>query len=354
NAITKGLRELPTKDVPIGYLKLYTLCWDMDPEKRPGSENVVTMCKELINNGDSTKGVLEKNGISSVTNRGIEEGNGSKMPEQNSKRMTRISDIDWADLQRDALAAELWLHNQEIEERRQMGLIEEGDEYYGQGYGYTSIEQSAGQQIEEEKPQKEKDISSGSQQIRQSQDLESQRMKGQKWKDKAKKLVKRLSGGRKSRIQETDDHLNIFEDGLDEEDVAAGWTSVNIAEIGKIDYNTQISQTSPIIEGKKTDNNIVGHGSFPLRSSHKQSDNVDNVDIGEPGPSTFRRPIQHIPLSPKAFLYSDHCKSLFLKNKWKLHSQPCYAAYHARIGDMKGIRWHVEQFGDWVLNAVQE
>ncbi|CAG8713118.1 21472_t:CDS:2, partial [Dentiscutata erythropus] len=90
-------------------------------------------------------------------------------------------------------------------------------------------------------------------------------------------------------------------------------------ETGKIDYNTQISQTSPIIEGKKTDNSIVGHGSFPLRSSHKQSDNVDNVEIGEPGPSTFRRPIQHIPLSPKA----------------------C-------------IRWHVEQFGDWVLNAVQE
>ncbi|KAF0475955.1 calmodulin-dependent protein kinase [Gigaspora margarita] len=348
NAIVKGLREIPTKDVPAGYFKLYTLCWDMDPEKRPRSENVVTMCKELINNGDSTKGVLEKNGISTVTSRGIEEGSGSKMPEQNSKRMTRMSDID---LQTDALAAELWLHNQEIEEKRQMGLIDEGDEYYGQEYGYSFAEQSTGQLIEDEQAQKAQDISTGSQQNRQSQDLDSQRMKSQKWKNKAKNFVKRLSG-RKSQTQDFNNNLNIYEDGLDEEDTAAGWTSVNIAEVGKIDsYNTQISQVSPIIEGKKPDNNIIGHG------SHKPIDNLDNLEIGEPGPSsTFRRPIQHIgvPASPKAFLYSDQCRSLFSKNKWKLNSQPCYAAYHARIGDIEGIRWHVEHFGDWVLNAIQE
>ncbi|CAG8766291.1 19020_t:CDS:2, partial [Racocetra fulgida] len=79
NAIIKGLRELPTKDVPIDYLKLYTLCWDMDPEKRPVSETVLMMCKDLINNGDSTKG-LEKNVNNRTTNtrKGFEEGTGSK------------------------------------------------------------------------------------------------------------------------------------------------------------------------------------------------------------------------------------------------------------------------------------
>ncbi|CAG8612279.1 691_t:CDS:2, partial [Gigaspora rosea] len=140
--------------------------------------------------------------------------------------------------------------------------------------------------------------------------------------------------------------------GLDEEDTAAGWTSVNIAEVGKIDsYNNQISQVSPIIEGKKPDNNIIGHVFIGFYSCW------GDTKIGEPGPSsTFRRPIQHIgvPASPKAFLYSDQCRSLFSKNKWKLNSQPCYAAYHARIGDTEGIRWHVEHFGDWVLNAIQE
>ncbi|CAG8482264.1 23314_t:CDS:10 [Cetraspora pellucida] len=338
NAIIKGLRELPTKDVPIDYLKLYTLCWDMDPEKRPESENVVMMCKELINNGDSTKDFFEKNGKKFPNNRTtIYKGNG--MTEQNSKRMTRISDYDWVDLQSDALAAELWLHNQELEEKRQMGLIEEGDEYYGQEYGYSSVEQSAGQQIE------------GSQQIRQSQDLEAQRMKGQKWKDKAKNLVKRLSGGRKSRLQDFN-NLNIYEDGLDEEDIEAGWTSVNIDEINKIDPHKQISQIKPIIDGKKSDNGLMGHGSY---NSYKPSDNLDNLEIGEPGPSTFRRPTRYeVPTTPKTYIYSDHCKLVFLKNRWKINSQPCYAAYHARIGDLQGISWHVEHSGDWVLNGVQE
>ncbi|CAG8470733.1 8612_t:CDS:10 [Racocetra persica] len=330
NAIIKGLRELPTKDVPIDYLKLYTLCWDMDPEKRPESETVLMMCKDLINNGDSTKGVLEKNGNKRITNtrKGSEEGNGSK---------------NWADLQSDALAAELWLRNQELEEKRRMGLIEEGDEYYGHEYGYSSVEQSVGQQIEETS-KKDQDISTGSQQIRQSQDLEAQRMKGQKWKDKAKNLVKRLSG-RKSRIQDLD--LNIYEDGLDEEDIAAGWISVNIDP-----YNNQISQTT---DGKKSDNGLMGHGPFPSHKSHKPSDNFDNLEIGEPGPSTFRRPIRYeISATAKNYIYSDHCKMLFLKNRWKINSQPCYAAYHARIGDLEGIRWHVQQSGDLILNGVQE
>ncbi|CAG8437363.1 565_t:CDS:10 [Scutellospora calospora] len=349
NAIIKGLRERPVKDVPNGYLKLYTLCWDTEPDKRPGSENVVMMCRELMNNRDS-KVILEKNAErNGVRSRGIEEGSG--MTDQNQKRITRISDFDgWSDLQRDALAAELWL---ELEEKRRMGLIEEGDEYYGQEYDYVSVEQS-GQQIEEEElPKKEQDISTVHQKNRLSQNLEAQRMKGRKWKSKAKNLVKRLSG-RKSQVQDYN-NLNIYEDELDEEDSAAGWTSINIDDSGKIDsQNTQSSQTSPISYGRKSNNSLIGRGPFPLHNLN------NNLVIEESGPSDTKRPgpprhgVLMASKSPKPYIYGDQCKMIFLKNKWKLHSQPCYAAYHARIGDLTGIRWHVEYYGDWVLNSIQE
>jgi serine/threonine protein kinase len=47
--ISKGLRERKVDGTPESYFKLYTECWDQDPEKRPNIEEVV----EVLENYDN-------------------------------------------------------------------------------------------------------------------------------------------------------------------------------------------------------------------------------------------------------------------------------------------------------------
>lgn len=53
-------------------------------------------------------------------------------------------------------------------------------------------------------------------------------------------------------------------------------------------------------------------------------------------------------------VYGDRCKLLFMKNRWTLLSQKCFAAYHARVGDFEGIKWHINNEGKEILDSVQE
>src|SRR5437763_10792799 len=39
--IINGQRELPIDGTPLEYIKLYTKCWDEDPEKRPTIEFIL-------------------------------------------------------------------------------------------------------------------------------------------------------------------------------------------------------------------------------------------------------------------------------------------------------------------------
>ncbi|GBC10628.1 hypothetical protein RclHR1_00980005 [Rhizophagus clarus] len=54
--ITQGIREKPIPDTSVTYVKLYTDCWNEEPDNRPTMSEVVDRLKDIIfSNGETTK-----------------------------------------------------------------------------------------------------------------------------------------------------------------------------------------------------------------------------------------------------------------------------------------------------------
>ncbi|CAG8573605.1 113_t:CDS:2, partial [Acaulospora colombiana] len=114
NRIIRGVREQAVKDTPNVYYGLYNKCWQSSPTARPTSQEVVRELRRL-----------SEGGLTSIGSRGVEDvwvtGGEGRVGEERftgSQKKSRISEIaDLAELRKDALAAELWLHYQEIAEK---------------------------------------------------------------------------------------------------------------------------------------------------------------------------------------------------------------------------------------------
>ncbi|CAB4479812.1 unnamed protein product [Rhizophagus irregularis] len=46
--ILQGLRENPIPNTPEGYVKIYTECWNNDPDKRPTANQIIIKLNEII------------------------------------------------------------------------------------------------------------------------------------------------------------------------------------------------------------------------------------------------------------------------------------------------------------------
>ncbi|CAB4413885.1 unnamed protein product [Rhizophagus irregularis] len=44
-----GLRETPVADTPKDYIKIYTSCWDIEPDNRPTINQVISVITDIIN-----------------------------------------------------------------------------------------------------------------------------------------------------------------------------------------------------------------------------------------------------------------------------------------------------------------
>ncbi|GES97356.1 kinase-like domain-containing protein [Rhizophagus clarus] len=53
--ISQGLRETPIPNTPEDYVKIYTDCWNNEPDSRPTINQVITKLKDFQNNNDTDK-----------------------------------------------------------------------------------------------------------------------------------------------------------------------------------------------------------------------------------------------------------------------------------------------------------
>ncbi|CAG8503191.1 5058_t:CDS:10 [Diversispora eburnea] len=111
---------------------------------------------------------------------------------------------------------------------------------------------------------------------------------------------------------------------LDDENLPSGWTLIN-----SVDYD-----------------DFDNYDDLPMNGTNT----FDNVNVIHP----VIRDDDSIKDQTNKYVYGNRCKMLFNNNRWTLQSQKCFAAYHARVGDFEGIRWHVKNDGKEILDNVQE
>ncbi|CAG8510697.1 17841_t:CDS:10, partial [Acaulospora morrowiae] len=320
NRIIKGVREQAVRDTPNAYFGIYNKCWQSNPAVRPTSEEVVRELERLLDEGVTTS-----------ISRGVTEDERSTV----TPKRSRMSEIDLAELRKDAFAAEMWLHYQEVAEKT--GKIFSLSDFLSNGDNDESDstteenEQNGVDQTQDNPPELTRNF-----QKNLSNDT-YQNPVSKKWKNKARSLVKRFSG-RNSRSQRVSDEIESVrnsedDDGSGEENLSVGWTIISRDEFENYETNSSNKNASL--------GNLMSHNS--------SLNAVTETDVA--GPSLIE---SHIDGTSNQYVYSDHCKFLFLRNQWTLNSQRCFAAYHARVGDLEGIRWHVKNDGDEVLDNVQE
>ncbi|CAB4438074.1 unnamed protein product [Rhizophagus irregularis] len=95
--ILQGLRETVVPDTPENYVKIYTKCWDGEPDNRPNIYQVVDCLKEMITKTDAIAENFQLSGEQEVndasnTNNSESQGDLSQLIQNFNKMNTKEID----------------------------------------------------------------------------------------------------------------------------------------------------------------------------------------------------------------------------------------------------------------------
>ncbi|CAB5198502.1 unnamed protein product [Rhizophagus irregularis] len=254
-------------------------------------------------------------------------------------------DKEFRELEIDAMTAELWLEKKDIIIPTEIKTKKDNNNNNKETVLESPIEiekdEKGEKEKEKEKVEKER--------IREVKLITNEPELGKKlsikkksWtykaKNKAKGFVKRLSGSTSGSDLNTSNIKKSFtksmsfdsKEVIDQgERIDTGWTFVS-SDIKEPESPIMTKSDSSINRGLFSFSNLTGR-------SASESSISKSISVTQ----------------PDKYSYSEYCKVLFATNSWTINSAPCYAAYHAKKGDLDGLKWHIHVQKE-KLNEIQQ
>ncbi|CAB4405028.1 unnamed protein product [Rhizophagus irregularis] len=254
-------------------------------------------------------------------------------------------DKEFRELEIDAMTAELWLEKKDIIIPTEIKTKKDNNNNNKETVleSPIEIEKDEKEEKEKEKEKVEKERIREVKLITNEPELGKKlSIKKKSWtykaKNKAKGFVKRLSGSTSGSDLNTSnikksftksmsfDSKEIIDQG---ERIDTGWTFVS-SDIKEPESPIMTKSDSSINRGLFSFSNLTGR-------SASESSISKSISVTQ----------------PDKYSYSEYCKVLFATNSWTINSAPCYAAYHAKKGDLDGLKWHIHVQKE-KLNEIQQ
>ncbi|CAB4474912.1 unnamed protein product [Rhizophagus irregularis] len=254
-------------------------------------------------------------------------------------------DKEFRELEIDAMTAELWLVKKDIIIPTEIKTKKDNNNNNKETVleSPIEIEKDEKEEKEKEKEKVEKERIREVKLITNEPELGKKlSIKKKSWtykaKNKAKGFVKRLSGSTSGSDLNTSNIKKSFtksmsfdsKEVIDQgERIDTGWTFVS-SDIKEPESPIMTKSDSSINRGLFSFSNLTGR-------SASESSISKSISVTQ----------------PDKYSYSEYCKVLFATNSWTINSAPCYAAYHAKKGDLDGLKWHIHVQKE-KLNEIQQ